>query len=138
MAASSKPIAGDGVADGQRDEREGNGQHEDVQHRVLLAANTAALNSWRDSVRRKESRSVQATIICQRSHRNSRGTREQRYKNLIKIAGGTGSEGRAQASHNPDPTCNEPRYRKVGPLRRCVRDRLPETCPKKCRLAAAV
>ena len=32
MEASSEPIAGDGVADGQREEDERDGEHDDVQH----------------------------------------------------------------------------------------------------------
>jgi len=36
MAASSEPIAGDGVADRQREEAKAKGQHDEVQHRMLL------------------------------------------------------------------------------------------------------
>jgi hypothetical protein len=37
MVVSLKPVAGDRVADGQRKEAEPDGEHDDVQHEMLLA-----------------------------------------------------------------------------------------------------
>jgi hypothetical protein len=41
MEASSESIAGDGVADRQREESEPDGQHDEVKHLMLLAASDA-------------------------------------------------------------------------------------------------
>jgi hypothetical protein len=41
MQASSETIAGDGVADRQREEDEGDGDHGDIQHEMILSPPTA-------------------------------------------------------------------------------------------------
>jgi len=45
MALSSQPFAGISIADARREEAEAEGQHDDIQHEVLLVAPVHALPS---------------------------------------------------------------------------------------------
>src|SRR5262249_29683351 len=83
---SSEPIAGDGVADGQREEADGSGHQNDVQH---VDAPSDEQFSGRSGWLVARYCAPLTRDTCHRSHMNSRGPRDQRYKNFIKINGGS-------------------------------------------------
>ena len=93
MDVSSEPVAGDRVADRQREEAEPNGEQDEVQHRLLLAARVSPtkVNALgRDSSLRyvnnaNDDRAARAPMNCHLSHMFSRGIGRQRYRNLIKM-----------------------------------------------------
>src|ERR1700675_615350 len=65
MALSSQPVAGVDVADRQREKGQADGEHDDVQHFAAPCP-------------------MQAECMSA-GHMNSRGPRQPRYRNLIKI-----------------------------------------------------
>src|SRR5262245_38759208 len=80
-------IAGDGVADREREERKPDGQHDDVQHcgcseQTRVRARHEFLPSNADKI--EEPVLLSGPKTCHRSHRNSRGWPRQSYRNFIK------------------------------------------------------
>jgi hypothetical protein len=94
MQASSETIAGDGVADRQREEDECDGDHGDIQHEMILSTPTVIESKllFRGARNRAELRLLkrlrpQASMSCHLRHMFSRWIDGQRYRNLIRIGG---------------------------------------------------
>ena len=91
---SSKPFAGVGVTHRQHEEAEAKGQHEDIQHQVLLVLSRlflcATLACFGEGLTldrrciRALPLSVSVGVRCHSPHMFSRRARKQSYRNLIK------------------------------------------------------
>src|SRR3979409_937469 len=91
---NSEPLAGIGVTHRRREEAETEGQHDDVQHEMLLVAPAATLSDWVFQGRRMQwINGIAATIRglpvsvgvrCHSTHMFSRRPRRRPYRNFIK------------------------------------------------------
>ena len=90
-----KPFAGVGVTYSNREEAEAKGQHQDIQHQVLLVVLVSLRHSCEFQGRRIaqdqhgiagaiRALPVSVAVRCHSLHRFSRRQREQSYRNLIK------------------------------------------------------
>ena len=94
MQTSSETIAGDGVADRQREEDECDGDHGDIQHEMILSPpdrhrEQAAIRGARNRAELCLLKRLgpQASMRCHLRHMFSRWIDGQRYRNSIKIDG---------------------------------------------------
>src|SRR5215472_485950 len=88
MQASSETIAGDGVGHRQRKEDEGDGDHGDIKHEMILSTPTVTASKRGTKSSRiapAKAAGPQASMRCHLRHMFSRWIDGQRYRNPIKI-----------------------------------------------------